>query len=221
MVVYEGVLPPGEVVNVTPQRKPRRVYKEQEPKRKRQRTNASSLPNVIALDTVVQQPSQETVDPFETDEPQNCWPSDEIPTSRTSAMPPTPEPLKDPGYSSFVDAVLSDECSFYRLSLKIFVVNGWNKKKNEPLVSLHGLGTIMVSLPPNICQMKWFHLQRNGLEESGILCLCPDGRDGLTWCFHVRFMKEYGSQHFPSDEKMLGMSCSKSESTEMINFRYH
>ena len=34
-------------------------------------------------------------------------------------------------YASFVDAVLSDECSFYQLSQRVFVANGWNPGKNE------------------------------------------------------------------------------------------
>jgi hypothetical protein len=37
----------------------------------------------------------------------------------------------DLAYASFVGAVLSDECSFYQLSKKIFVANGWNPVKNE------------------------------------------------------------------------------------------
>lgn len=37
----------------------------------------------------------------------------------------------DLAYSGFVEAVLSDECSFYQLSQKTFVANGWNPAKNE------------------------------------------------------------------------------------------
>lgn len=34
-------------------------------------------------------------------------------------------------YPGFVEAVLSDECSFYQLSQKTFVANGWDSVKNE------------------------------------------------------------------------------------------
>jgi hypothetical protein len=35
----------------------------------------------------------------------------------------------------FVDAVFSDECGFYQLSERLFVVNGWDDKTNTALVS--------------------------------------------------------------------------------------
>jgi hypothetical protein len=38
-------------------------------------------------------------------------------------------------YASFVEAILSDECSFYQLSQKLFVANGWNFMRNETSVS--------------------------------------------------------------------------------------
>ena len=34
-------------------------------------------------------------------------------------------------YTGFIGAVMSDECSFYQLTQKIFVANGWNHLKNE------------------------------------------------------------------------------------------
>ena len=40
----------------------------------------------------------------------------------------------DNSYTSFVEAVMSDDCSFYQLNQKLFVVNGWNTKKNEASV---------------------------------------------------------------------------------------
>jgi hypothetical protein len=40
-------------------------------------------------------------------------------------------PNTDLTYAGFVEAVLSDECSFYQLSQRIFVANGWNPAKNE------------------------------------------------------------------------------------------
>jgi len=38
-------------------------------------------------------------------------------------------------YAAFVEAVLSDECSFYRLSRRVFVANGWNSLRKETYVS--------------------------------------------------------------------------------------
>lgn len=46
----------------------------------------------------------------------------------------TPPETVDSAYASFVDAVLSDECSFYQLSQKLFVANGWNPVRNETSV---------------------------------------------------------------------------------------
>lgn len=34
-------------------------------------------------------------------------------------------------YAAFVEAVLSDECSFYRLSRRVFVANGWDSLRKE------------------------------------------------------------------------------------------
>ena len=50
---------------------------------------------------------------------------------------PTEEPLSkvDLMYAGFVDAVHSDECSFYQLSQRVFVANGWNLVREEPNVS--------------------------------------------------------------------------------------
>ena len=42
-----------------------------------------------------------------------------------------PPQKTDLAYAGFVEAVLSDECSFYQLSRKTFVANGWNPAKNE------------------------------------------------------------------------------------------
>jgi hypothetical protein len=52
----------------------------------------------------------------------------------------TPGKIVDTGYLAFVDAVLSDDCSFYQLNRNIFVVNGWNHKKKEPSVRKSELG---------------------------------------------------------------------------------
>jgi len=47
---------------------------------------------------------------------------------------------RDLTYSSFVDVVLSDDCSFYQLTQKVFVANGWDCIKNEATVCVLILG---------------------------------------------------------------------------------
>jgi len=47
--------------------------------------------------------------------------------------PRAEEPLT---YASFVEAVLSDECSIYQVTQKVFIANGWDTVKNEATVSL-------------------------------------------------------------------------------------
>ena len=49
-------------------------------------------------------------------------------------------------YLAFVEAVLSDECSFYQLSQKVFVANGWDPVRNE--------ATVRVSLLMSKIQLK-------------------------------------------------------------------
>ena len=38
-------------------------------------------------------------------------------------------------YQSFVEATLAEECAFYQLSERLFVVNGWNVGRKVPTVS--------------------------------------------------------------------------------------
>jgi hypothetical protein len=47
-------------------------------------------------------------------------------------------------YASFVDAVLSDECSFYQLGQKLFVANGWNPVRNETSVRVQHVKFISI-----------------------------------------------------------------------------
>jgi len=51
--------------------------------------------------------------------------------SNTCMYDEVPPSNVDLTYAGFVDAVLSEECSFYQLSQKVFVANGWNPVKNE------------------------------------------------------------------------------------------
>lgn len=110
-------------------------------------------------------------------------------------------------YASFVEAVLSDECSFYQLTQRVFVANGWDSVKNEATVSFLNL-----SAPNSLKQYPqpaWYHLQRTSIvEESGIACLCVAGKSNLLPCVHVRFLRDYGDQRFPFDERMSCMSVT-------------
>jgi hypothetical protein len=62
-------------------------------------------------------------------------------TQEDEAGPPE---TVDIAYASFVDAVLSDECSFYQLSQKIFVANGWNPVRNETSVRVQHVKFISI-----------------------------------------------------------------------------
>jgi hypothetical protein len=50
----------------------------------------------------------------------------------------------DIAYASFVDAILSDECSFYQLSQKLFVANGWHPVRNEMSVRVQDIKFISI-----------------------------------------------------------------------------
>jgi len=144
-VAYEGVSPSGEA---TPQRKPRRLYKAQNPKRKRQKGSHVFAPIVVHEGESTSQTTINPSDVFDMDglRAENNWPSDDILTFQTSPRVPLQATEIDDSYFSFVEAVLSDECSFYQLSQKLFVVNGWNIKKNETSVSFfHRYMTILTS----------------------------------------------------------------------------
>jgi hypothetical protein len=43
------------------------------------------------------------------------------------------------------------------------------------------------------------------MDDSGIACLCPMGKFNVV-CVHTRFLRDYGDQRFPFDERMSRMS---------------
>jgi len=41
------------------------------------------------------------------------------------------------------------------------------------------------------------------MDDSGIACLCPDGKDNST-CVYICFLRDYGDHRFPLDDRMSG-----------------
>ncbi|KDR72062.1 hypothetical protein GALMADRAFT_143401 [Galerina marginata CBS 339.88] len=84
------------------------------------------------------------------------------------------QPPAGEAFSTFVEATLVGECGMYQLTDRLFVVNGWNRKKRE------STGT-------------WYHLQRTRHHSDGgweATCLCPGSRNQTAVCFHARFIQE-------------------------------
>ncbi len=120
-----------------------------------------------------------------------CWQDEPLPQNT------------DLAYAGFVEAVLSDECSFYQLSQKTFVANGWNPAKNETNVRVT-LSSRFTWINQSF-QPAWYHLQRTSImDDSGTACLCPMGKINII-CVHIRFLRDYGDQRFPFDERMSRM----------------
>ncbi|PPR05142.1 hypothetical protein CVT26_012228 [Gymnopilus dilepis] len=82
---------------------------------------------------------------------------------------------EDP-FPDFVAAVLSGECSMYQLTEQLYVVSGWNSKKQEATGS-------------------WYHMQSSN-THSEMLCLCPDADDKDVPCLHARFISDPISRTF-------------------------
>jgi len=80
-------------------------------------------------------------------------------------------------FSTFVRSVFAEECAFWQLNPTLFIANGWDNKRRTPT-------------------RKWYHLQRV-FTQSGMsaTCLCPAAKKWID-CFHERFLKEYGDNHF-------------------------
>ena len=80
-----------------------------------------------------------------------------------------PSPKAELTYAGFVAAVLSDECSFYQLSQKVFVANGWDAVRNEA----------------NVCVAPLQHVRvdQNFLSLHGITCKGLQSR--MTWVLLV------------------------------------
>ena len=137
-VAYEGVFSTGDVMYATPQRKPRRPYKDRKWKRQKTSSGRVSSPIPDNPSPVLEEPWQSS--PLEVLDVEDVSAdiskrSDELSMLRTpSSDVPSIAVELDNSYTSFVEAVMSDDCSFYQLNQKLFVVNGWNTKKNEASV---------------------------------------------------------------------------------------
>ncbi|KAF8203233.1 hypothetical protein BJ912DRAFT_1102840 [Pholiota molesta] len=67
---------------------------------------------------------------------------------------------------------------FTQMSDELFVVHGWNWRKNEATPNLYHLSR-----------------SRNGLGVS-VMCLCVQFQETES-CFHVKFIEEFGEKYFP------------------------
>ncbi|KAG6810147.1 hypothetical protein H0H92_013087 [Tricholoma furcatifolium] len=84
-------------------------------------------------------------------------------------------------YPDFVEAALSACLGIYRLTLSVYVVQGWDSRTAT-------------------ATRRWYHVQTQklGLETVNI-CLCPN--EELD-CVHVRFLVQFGQQEFPDNEDL-------------------
>lgn len=134
-VAYEKVTLEDDPV--TPRRKTRTVAPRQAPVRRRRRIHqavpassyvavSETLPESLSESNYLQDPDQ--CDPHPPDSHGADWDMEE-----PSSLQIEPAEAQNP-YARFLEAVLSDDCSFCQLSQRIFVVSGWNFVKNEPSV---------------------------------------------------------------------------------------
>ena len=123
---------------VTPRRKTRTVAPRQAPVRRRRRIHQAVVPAssyVAASETeslsgsnCLQDPDQ--CEPHPPDSHGVGWETWDM---EEPSLQIGPAEAQNP-YARFLEAVLSDDCSFFQLSQRIFVVSGWNFVKNEPSV---------------------------------------------------------------------------------------
>ena len=143
-VVYDGDLADMALEASTPQRKRRRIAFTNAHRKRQSRTlvavsnHTKALPSeqvegisLIDSQSIARHPS---LSPEVLDFPD----SSDLENQLERVKQPSAElVISEIRYARFVEAVLADECSFYQLSRKIFVSNGWSSKKNEPVVSVY------------------------------------------------------------------------------------
>jgi len=116
-----------------------------------------------------------------------------------------PEPTDDNSkYTTYVDAVLADDAAVYQIFQDLFVVSGWDVRKecNQVREMSKGWYSSALIRPKNV----WYHLQvsRFGAEVIPV-CTCPQARIYTnSHCFHARFLLEYREDKFPDDGTFTG-----------------
>jgi len=98
-------------------------------------------------------------------------------------------------YEHYADAALADCCGFFQITKTLFVVQGWDAKRQRSTVSRHHFqGYVNSSL--DYFQTAWHHLQRVRIgDDICVACFCPQS----SQCFHERFLREYQDEKFPED----------------------
>ncbi|EAU92388.2 hypothetical protein CC1G_00607 [Coprinopsis cinerea okayama7 len=73
----------------------------------------------------------------------------------------------------FVDAIHSYTAGFYHLHERLFVVQGWDVRRNQALDS-------------------WYHLEYLFISDAiHTVCTCPHGMEDEVLCIHRRFIESY------------------------------
>ncbi|KDR72093.1 hypothetical protein GALMADRAFT_74422 [Galerina marginata CBS 339.88] len=87
-------------------------------------------------------------------------------------------------YQYFVESVFTEECGFYQLSRRLYLVRGWNETYRAITTS-------------------WYHMQQMNIgTDQTFVCMCPNHkRDGI--CFHSQYMVDYGTERFPPSTDIL------------------
>ncbi|KAJ7229018.1 hypothetical protein GGX14DRAFT_346881 [Mycena pura] len=86
----------------------------------------------------------------------------------------------DDGYLAYCEFVQEDGGAFYQIGEELFVVNGWDTISKTS-------------------KSTWHHLQRSTIGEAAVIvCRCPLAKPYKS-CIHVRFLKEFGEELFPTD----------------------
>ncbi|KDR65668.1 hypothetical protein GALMADRAFT_148490 [Galerina marginata CBS 339.88] len=136
---------------------------------------------VMGIDTVPLSQHRTSNSPLESPGPSGwSWddlvdrPNFDIPGNDTGTV----NDLDINDYQYFVESVFAEECGFYQLSSRLYLVRGWNEIQRT-------------------VAMSWYHIQQMNIGmDQAFVCMCPNHRRNGV-CFHSRYMMDYGHERFP------------------------
>jgi len=110
----------------------------------------------------------------------------------------------DLSYVKFVEAVLADEAPFYQISKALYVVSGWDVRRE--CNNVRNSNRLSFVVDRTVEQSSWYHLQTATFGAKVVaVCMCPIARSSsVAECLHIRFYHEYQGEKFPDDNSFEG-----------------